>query len=69
MGAMKEQYTKIHDLSVANELLNFVNEELLKDTSISSEKFWEGFNKVVCELTPKNKKFIKNKRRFTKKNR
>jgi len=58
MGAMKEQYIKIHNLSVSKELLNFVNNELLKDTNISSEKFWEGFNKVVHELTPKNKELI-----------
>lgn len=56
---MKEQYTKIHNLSVSNKLLNFVNEELLKDTNISSEKFWEGFDKVVHELTPKNKDLLK----------
>jgi len=59
MGAMKEQYTKIHNLSVSNKLLNFVNEELLKDTNISSEKFWEGFDKVVHELAPKNKELLK----------
>ena len=59
MGAMKEQYTKIHNLSVSNKLLNFINEELLKDTNISSEKFWEGFDKVVHELTPKNKELLK----------
>ena len=58
MGAMKEQYIKIHNLSVSKELLNFVNNELLKDTNISSEKFWEGFDKVVHELTPKNKELI-----------
>jgi malate synthase len=52
---MKEQYTKINNLSVSNKLLNFVNEELLKDTNISSEKFWEGFDRVVHELAPKNK--------------
>ena len=46
MSAMKEQYTKIHNLSVSNKLLKFVNEELLKDTNISSEKFWEGFDKA-----------------------
>ncbi|MDA8858531.1 malate synthase G [Candidatus Pelagibacter sp.] len=56
---MKEQYTKIHNLSVSNKLLNFINEELLKDTNISSEKFWEGFDKVVHELTPKNKELLK----------
>ena len=59
MGAMKEQYTKIHNLSVSNKLLNFVNEELLKDTNISSEKFWEGFDRVVHELAPKNKDLLK----------
>ena len=59
MGAMKEQYTKIHNLSVSNKLLNFVNEELLKDTNISSEKFWEGFDRVVHELAPKNKELLK----------
>ncbi|MDA9568995.1 malate synthase G [Candidatus Pelagibacter sp.] len=56
---MKEQYTKIHNLSVSNKLFNFVNEELLKDTNISSEKFWEGFDKVVHELAPKNKELLK----------
>jgi len=66
---MKEQYTKIHNLSVSNQLLNFINEELLKDTNISSEKFWEGFDKAVHELAPKNKELLKNKRGFTKKNR
>ena len=59
MSAMKEQYTKIHNLSVSNKLLNFVNEELLKDTNISSEKFWEGFDRVVHELAPKNKNLLK----------
>jgi len=39
MSAMKKQYIKIHNLSVSSKLLNFVNEELLKDTNISSEKF------------------------------
>jgi malate synthase len=59
MSAMKEQYTKIHNLSVSNKLFNFINEELLKDTNISSEKFWEGFDKAVHELAPKNKELLK----------
>ena len=59
MGAMKEQYTKIYNLSVSNKLLNFINEELLKDTNISSEKFWEGFDRVVHELAPRNKDLLK----------
>ncbi len=59
MSAMKEQYKKIHNLSVSNKLLNFVNEELLKDTNISSEKFWVGFDRAVHELAPKNKNLLK----------
>ena len=55
---MKNQYTKIHNLSVSNELLNFINNELLKNTKISPEKFWEGFNKAVHELAPKNKELL-----------
>ena len=66
---MKEQYKKIHNLSVSNKLLNFVNEELLKDTNISSEKFWKGFDKVIHELAPKNKDLLKIREDLQKKNR
>jgi len=56
---MKEQYTKIKNLSVSNKLLDFINTELLKDTNISSEKFWTGFDKAIHELAPKNKELLK----------
>ncbi|MDC1280552.1 malate synthase G [Pelagibacteraceae bacterium] len=55
---MKEKYTKIQNLSVSDELLNFINNELLKDTRISPEKFWDGFDKAIHELAPKNKELI-----------
>ena len=55
---MKKQYIKINNLSVASELLDFVNNELLKDTKISPEKFWLRFDKAVHELAPKNKELI-----------
>ena len=58
MSDMKNKYTKINNLSVSNVLLEFVNNELLKDTEILPEKFWEGFDKIVHELSPKNKKLI-----------
>ena len=64
---MKEQYTKIHNLSVSNELLNFINNELLKDTKISSEEFWVGFDKAVHELAPENKKLIQIRENLKKK--
>ena len=55
---MKKQYTKINNLLISDELLKFVDKELLKDTKISSEKFWLGFDKAVYELVPKNKELI-----------
>jgi len=58
MSAMKEKYTKIYNLSISNILFNFINEELLKDTNISSEKFWKGFDRIVHELAPRNKELI-----------
>jgi malate synthase len=59
MSAMKEKYTKINNLSISNKLLDFVNNELLKDTKISPEKFWFGFDKTVHSLAPRNKELIK----------
>jgi len=58
MSAMKKLYTKINNLSVSNKLLDFVNNELLKGTKISSEKFWQGFDKAVHELAPRNKELL-----------
>ncbi len=56
---MIKRYTKIHNLSISNDLLDFVNNELLKDTKILPENFWLGFDKAVHELAPKNKELIK----------
>ncbi len=56
---MQNNYIKINDLKVSDKLLEFVNNELLKNTDISPDKFWEGFNKVVHELTPRNKELLK----------
>ena len=55
---MPEKYININTLKVSESLLNFVNDELLTDTGISSDKFWLGFQKTVNELEPKNRKLI-----------
>ena len=44
---MREQYIKILNLSVAKELADFVKKELLPDTNVSADEFWEGFNKSI----------------------
>ena len=55
---MKEKYIKIKNLSISEELLNFVNNELLPGTRIKKDSFWSGFNKYVHELNPKNKSLL-----------
>ena len=47
---MQEKYIKIHDLKVSNKLYDFVNNELLKDTEITPENFWEGFDNTVKNI-------------------
>ncbi len=64
---MTKNYQKINDLKVSNELLSFVNNELLKDLNISSEKFWLGFNNAVHDLAPKNRELISKREDLQKK--
>jgi len=56
---MSKNYQNIHSLKVSEELLSFVNNELLKDLDITPENFWLGFDHVVHELAPKNKELLK----------
>ena len=56
---MNKNYTEVNSLKVSNDLLKFVNDELLKDTGIEPKDFWSGFDKTVHELAPKNKELLK----------
>ncbi len=56
---MQDKYTKINNLKVSNKLLEFVENELLKDTGISPDNFWRDFDKVVHELASKNQDLLK----------
>ena len=55
---MAKKYISLGQLSIASELLNFVNKELLPGTGVSKEKFWKGLDRYVHELAPKNKNLI-----------
>jgi malate synthase len=57
-GIMPIKYINVNTLKVSEKLLSFVNNELLKDTNISPDKFWLGFDAAVHELAPKNKELI-----------
>ena len=56
---MKEKYISINNLKVSEILFNFINDELLKNTKITKEDFWKGFDKAVHELAPINKDLLK----------
>ena len=64
---MTKNYENVNSLKVSKDLLSFVDNELLKDTEISPKKFWEGFDEVVHELSPKNKELIKTREVLQKK--
>ena len=64
---MSKNYQNVKNLKISDELLSFVNKELLKDLDISSEKFWEGFDNAVHDLAPKNKELIKIRENLQKK--
>ena len=64
---MPTKYVSVNKLKISEDLLIFVNNELLKDTEISPEKFWLGFESAVHELAPKNKKLIEKREQLQKK--
>ena len=64
---MSKNYQKLNNLKISDELLSFVNNELLKGLEISPQKFWSGFDNVVHELAPKNKELIQIRENLQKK--
>ncbi len=63
---MKEKYLKIKNLSVSENLANFINKELLPGSNINKEKFWIGFDKCIHELAPKNIKLLQKREKLQK---
>ena len=64
---MAKKYISLGQLSIASELLDFVNNELLPGTGIAKENFWIGLDKCVHELTPKNRKLLEFRENLQKK--
>ncbi len=61
---MSEKYIKIGNLSISENLLNFVNREVLPGTGISQQRYWSGFDEIVHQLAPKNKDLIDIRRKL-----
>ena len=58
--------TDKNGLKVDNKFLNFIENEALPGTEVSSEQFWNGFSEIVNSLNPKNRELI-NKREIIQK--
>ncbi len=56
---MSKKYINTENLSISEDLFNFINNEVIPGTEISKDKFWKGFSDVVHELTPKNKELLR----------
>jgi len=64
---MAKKYISLGQLSIASELLDFVNIELLPGTGVTKENFWSGLDKCAHELAPKNKKLLEFRENLQKK--
>ncbi|WNS73766.1 malate synthase G [Bacillus sp. DTU_2020_1000418_1_SI_GHA_SEK_038] len=51
-------YSQVGKMQVASELVAFINDEVLPGSDVDQEQFWIGFEKIVDELTPKNKELL-----------
>ena len=64
---MAKKYISLGKLSIDSKLLDFVNNELLPNTGVTKENFWNGLVKCVHELAPKNRKLLEFRENIQKK--
>jgi len=64
---MAKKFISKGQLSIASELLDFVNNELLPGTNVTKENFWSGLDKSAHELAPKNRKLLEFRENLQKK--
>ncbi|MDA1092862.1 MAG: malate synthase G [Acidobacteria bacterium] len=50
--------TKAGALQVDTELYNFINDEALPGTGVSPDTFWSGFDRLVHDLSPRNRELL-----------
>jgi malate synthase len=58
--------TQHGQLTIASELYSFVNNEVIPNTGISSSEFWDGFEKLIHDLTPKNSALLAHREKLQK---
>ena len=55
---MSKKYINSENLSISEDLYNFINSEAIPGTGVTKDSFWKGLSKVSHELAPKNKKLL-----------
>jgi malate synthase len=55
---MTNSYVQKGKLEVAQELYDFIEQDALPNTGVTSEGFWSGLEGIVADLTPKNKALL-----------
>ena len=55
---MSKKYINTENLSISEDLYNFINSEAIPGTGVTKDNFWKGLSKVSHELAPKNKKLL-----------
>ena len=61
---MLNKYINIQNLSISEDLYNFINEEALPNTGVSENNFWKGLSETSHELAPKNRELLKFRKRL-----
>lgn len=52
------KYVQIGSLQVSQLLANFINDEALPNSGVEQGQFWEKFEQILTDLTPKNKQLL-----------
>ena len=52
------QYVTRSGLQVAAELAGLIEEEVLPETGVSPEQFWQGYAALITELAPENRDLL-----------
>ena len=56
---MPKKYINLENLSISEDLFEFINKEALSGLEVTEKNFWKGLSKVSHELAPKNKELLK----------
>src|SRR5690625_4296027 len=57
-------YVNIGTIKVAEKLYNFVNQEALPKTGLDVEQFWQDFEKIFLEFTPRNTELLEKRQQL-----